>query len=153
MADWKTLYGRRFGEPIKGPIIPFGTVAEHHPISMRDQSRLHQFGKKVPSGIFPGYPLFAEEIWKGDIQIAAELKKLDASEICPRRVNVKEVLISSKRRRVQILRNSRWYSKIVTRRLRIPRTHSKAETHRMERRFQWRTSTRIGRVSTDSTDR
>ena len=47
----KPLYERRFGEPIKGPIIPFGTVAEHHPISMRDQSRLHQFGKKVPSGI------------------------------------------------------------------------------------------------------
>ena len=122
-------------------------------ISMRDQSRLHLFGKKVLSGICPGYALIAEEIWKGDIQIAAELKKLDASEICPRRVNVKEVLISTKRRSVQILRNSRWYSKIVTRRLRIPRYHSKAETYRMERRFQWRTSTRIGRVSTDSTDR
>ena len=38
-------YGRRFGEPLKGPIIPFGAMVEYHPISTRDQSRLHQFGK------------------------------------------------------------------------------------------------------------
>ena len=29
-ADVKTLYERRFGEPFKGPIIPFGSMVEHH---------------------------------------------------------------------------------------------------------------------------
>ena len=42
-----TPYGRRFGEPFKGPIILFGAMVEYHPFSTRDQSRLHQFGKKV----------------------------------------------------------------------------------------------------------
>ena len=36
MADGKTLYERRYGEPFKGPIIPFGAMVEYHPISSRD---------------------------------------------------------------------------------------------------------------------
>ena len=47
LADGKTPYERRFGEPFKGPVIPFGAVDEHHPISAKDQSRLHQIGRKV----------------------------------------------------------------------------------------------------------
>ena len=49
--------------------MPFGAV-EYHPISARDQSRLHQFGKKVLPGIFLGYVLIAGRIWKGDIMVA-----------------------------------------------------------------------------------
>ena len=45
LADGKTPYERRIGEPFKGPTIPFGAMVEYHPISPRDQSRLHQFGK------------------------------------------------------------------------------------------------------------
>ena len=52
LADGKTLSEGRFGEPFKGPIIPFGAFVEYHPISMRDQSRLHQLGKKVLPNIF-----------------------------------------------------------------------------------------------------
>ena len=48
LADGETPYERRFGEPFKGPIILFG------PVSTRDQSRLHQFGKEVLPGIFLG---------------------------------------------------------------------------------------------------
>ena len=40
----KTPYERRFGIPLNGPIIPFGAMVEYHPISSKDQSRLHQFG-------------------------------------------------------------------------------------------------------------
>ena len=48
LADGKTLCERLFGEPFKGPVIPFGAMVEYHPISARDdQSRIHQFGKKV----------------------------------------------------------------------------------------------------------
>ena len=33
LADRKTLYERRFGEPFKGPIIPFGAMVKYHPSS------------------------------------------------------------------------------------------------------------------------
>ena len=36
LADGKTPHERRFGEPFKVPIIPFGAMVEHHPISARD---------------------------------------------------------------------------------------------------------------------
>ena len=69
-------------------------------ISVRDQSRLHRFGKKVSPEIFRGFVLIAGGIWKGDIMISdiEELEKLDAQEKNPRRINAKEVLISQKKR-------------------------------------------------------
>ena len=36
----------------KGPIIPFGSLVEYHPFTAKDQSRIHQFGKKVLPGLF-----------------------------------------------------------------------------------------------------
>ena len=59
LADGKTLYERRFGEPFKGPIIPFGAMVGHHPVSAGDSSRIHQFGKKVLLVISLGYELIA----------------------------------------------------------------------------------------------
>ena len=64
LADGKTPCERRFGEPFKGPIIPCGAMIECHPTSPQDESRLHQFGKKVLPGIFLGYALIAGGIWK-----------------------------------------------------------------------------------------
>ena len=75
LADGKTPYERRFGEPFKGPIIPFGAMVGCHPISARDLSRLHQFGKKVLRGIFLGCELIAGGFWKGDLLIS-ELEDL-----------------------------------------------------------------------------
>ena len=46
LSDGKTPYERRFGQPFKGPIVPFGSLVEYYPISAKDQSRIHQFGKK-----------------------------------------------------------------------------------------------------------
>ena len=59
-----SLMGRRlmkdvFGQPFKGPIIPFGSLVEYHPITAKDQSRMYQFGKKVLLGLFLGYALYA----------------------------------------------------------------------------------------------
>ena len=34
------------GNLFKGPIIPFGSLVEYHPITAKDQSRIHQLGKK-----------------------------------------------------------------------------------------------------------
>ena len=59
LADGKTRYERRFGEPFKGPVIPFGAMVEYYPISSTDKSRLHEFGKKVLPGIFLGHELIA----------------------------------------------------------------------------------------------
>ena len=55
----KTPYERRFGQRFKGPIIPFGSLVEHHPITAKDQSRIHQFGKRVLLVLFLGYALYA----------------------------------------------------------------------------------------------
>ena len=73
-------------------------MVEYHPISAKDLSRLHQFGPKVLPGIFFGYVLFAEGIWKGDILVAdiEEWEQMDASEPHARRLNAKEVLTPMK---------------------------------------------------------
>ena len=45
LSDGKTPYERRFGEPFKGPIVPFDSLVEYYPLSAK--SGIHQFGKKV----------------------------------------------------------------------------------------------------------
>ena len=55
LSDGKTPCERRFGQPFKGPMIPFGSLVEYHPITAKDHSRIHQFGKKVLPGLFLGY--------------------------------------------------------------------------------------------------
>ena len=47
LSDGTTPYERRFVEPFRGSIIPFGSKVEYHPISAKDVSRLYQFGTKV----------------------------------------------------------------------------------------------------------
>ena len=44
LSEVKTPYERRFGD---------------YPISAKDQSRIHEFGKKVLHGLFLGYALYA----------------------------------------------------------------------------------------------
>ena len=73
LSDGKTPFERRFGEPCKGPIIPFGSLVEYHPISTKDQSRLHQLGKKELPEIFLGYALHVG-IWKGDTLVVDLLR-------------------------------------------------------------------------------
>ena len=94
LSDGKTPYERRFGQPFRGPILPFGSLVEYYTISAKDQSRIHQFGKKVLPGLFLGYALYAGRIWKGDVLIAdlEELETMDASEIYSKRLNAKEVI-------------------------------------------------------------
>ena len=47
LSDGKTSYERRFGEFFRGPIIPFGLLVEYYPISAKDQSRIHKFGRSL----------------------------------------------------------------------------------------------------------
>ena len=94
LFDGKSPYERRFGEPCKGPIIPFGSLVEYYPISAKDQSRIHHFGKKVSPGLFLGHALYAGGIWKDDVLVAdlEELETMAASEIYSKRLNAKEVI-------------------------------------------------------------
>ena len=70
LCDGNSPCERRFGVPFNGPVVPFGAVVDYHPISGKDLSRLHQFGKKILSGTFLGYALYAGGIWKGDFLVA-----------------------------------------------------------------------------------
>ena len=82
------------GNHFKVPIIPFGSLVEYHPLTMKDQSRIHQFGKKVSPELFLGYAWYARGFWKGDVLVAdlEELETMDASEIYSKRLNAKEVI-------------------------------------------------------------
>ena len=109
LSGGKTPYERRFGKPFEGPVIPFGSLVEYHPITAKDQSRIHQFGKKVLPGLFLGYALYAGGIWKGDVLIAdlEELETMDASEIYSKKTQCKRGDISQRKRRIYFS-NRRW---------------------------------------------
>ena len=76
-------------------------VAGYHPITAKDQSRIHQFGKKVLPGLFLGYALYAGGIWKGDVLVAdiEELETMVATEIYSKRLNAKEVIFPKENRK------------------------------------------------------
>ena len=156
LADRKTPYERRFGDHSKGQLYlleQWLNIIRRHRKIRREFINL---GKKVLPGIFLGYELIAGGIWKGDMLIAdlEDLEKLDASDFYPRGIKAKEVLITQKKDDELIFTiNSTWYSKIVRKRLRIPRSHSKAGRNRKEWRSQWRNSRRTARVSTGRTNR
>ena len=46
LSDGKTPYQRRFGQPSKGPILPYGSLVECHPLTAKDQSRIHHIWKE-----------------------------------------------------------------------------------------------------------
>ena len=86
------------GERVVAKSKPTVNLVTHHPITAKDQSRIHQFGKKVLAGLFFGYALYAGRIWEGDILVAdiEELETMDASEIYSKRLNAKEVTFPKK---------------------------------------------------------
>ena len=75
-------------------MIPCGSLVEYYPVTAKDQSRIHQFGKKVLPGFVPRIRSLRGGIWKGDVLIAdlEELETMDASEIYSKRLNAKEVI-------------------------------------------------------------
>ena len=100
LSDGKAPNEIRFGQPLKGPIIPFGSLVEYHPKTAKDQSRIHHFGKKVLPGLFLGYALYAVRIWNGDVLVAdlEELETMDASEIYSKKSQCERSDISHKKK-------------------------------------------------------
>ena len=52
LHDGITAYQRRFGQPFRGPIIPFGAEVEYYPINPADKKKLHTFDQKILTGVF-----------------------------------------------------------------------------------------------------
>ena len=102
LSDGKTHYERRFGQPVKGPIFPFGSLVEYHPITAKDQPRIYQFGKKVLPGLFLGYALYVGWIWKGDVLVAdlEELETMEASEIYSKKDSMRKRWYFPKKKRI-----------------------------------------------------
>ena len=112
----KTPYERRFGQPFKGPIIPFGSLVEYYPITAKDQSRIHQFGKKVLPGLFLGFASYAGEFgkvtyWSQTLRSWRRWTHWKSS----RRLNAKEVIFSQRKRRIYFS-NRRWTNQNFRRR-------------------------------------
>ena len=100
-----------------------GSLVEYHPFTAKDQSRIHQFGKKVLPGLFLGNALYAGGIWKGDVLVAdlEELETMDASEIYSKRLYAKEVIFPKGKRKY--FSNRRWTNQTSWRRSRPENIH------------------------------
>ena len=95
LSDGKTPYERRFGEPFKGPIIPFGSLVEYRPLSLRKTSQ-ESINLERKSYLDCSLDTHCTRVkfWKGDVLVAdlEELETMDASEIYSKRLNAKEVI-------------------------------------------------------------
>ena len=136
LSDGRTPYERRFGKPCKAPIIPFGSLVEYHPRTAKDQSRFHQFGKKVLPGLFLEYALYAGGIWNGDIMVAdiEELETMDASEIYSERLNAKEVIFPKENGNF-IFSSRRWTNQTFWKRSGTENTHLDTGTPNSSRKI------------------
>ena len=96
LIRWENSWERWFGDAFSRTTVSHASEIEYHPISTKDQARLHQCGRKVSSDYFS--ELFSLEVgnWKGDI-LAADVEELQnnaASLIYFKRPNSKEVIVS-----------------------------------------------------------
>ena len=153
LSDGKTSCERRFAQPLKGPIIPFGSLAEYYPVTAKDQSGIHQFGKKVLPGLFLGDALYAGGIWKGDVLIAdlEELETMDASEIYSKKTRCERGDISTTKWKIHVP-SRRWTNQNPWRRSGTENIHldtASTNSRRSSKRFSWR----IRRVSISTTSR
>ena len=147
LSDGKIPYERRFGTTFKESIIPFDSLFEYYPISAKDQSRIHQFGKKIFSGLFHGCALFAGEFWKDNILIAdiEELETMDVSEIYSKRLNAKEAIFPKENGNFTFSSRS-WTNRTFWKRSDPENIHIETGTSNSRRRKS-RFSSRIRRVS------
>ena len=83
------------GCPLTDQVIPLGAMVEYHPISAKDQSRLHQFGAKfLPDCISRLCIERGENLERrhDGRRHCEEMEEMDAYELHARRLNAKEVL-------------------------------------------------------------
>ena len=145
LSDGKTPYERRFGNHLEDLLFHLVHLVEYHPTTAKDQSRIHQFGKKVLPGLCLGYALYAGRISKGHVLVADIVETMDASEIYSKRLNAKGSNISPRKWKI-CFSSRRWTNQTSRRRSATENTHphmGKPNLRRRSRRFSWR----IRRVS------
>ena len=60
-----------FEERLSGSIMPFGAMVEYHPISSKDQARLHQFAEtSFLRHLYGLRSMFGGGIWLRDLLVA-----------------------------------------------------------------------------------
>ena len=136
-----------------GPITPYGSLVEYHPMTAKDQSRIHLFGKKVLPGLFLGYALYARvtlERWHlgcspwgvqndGSIGNLLEKTQCERGDISQRKWKTE---FSSRR----------WTNQTSWRRSRPENIHLDTASTNWRRKSRW-FSWRMRRVSTFTTSR
>ena len=90
LADSRTPYERRFGETFEGPIIPFEAMVQYFPISVKDQSRLHQFRRESCQEFSSDMHWLREESGRevSWLPTLGSWEKLDAKTRCKENNNV-----------------------------------------------------------------
>ena len=99
LSDGRRLMKDVLGNHLKDRLFHFVHWLSIIPTTAKDQSRIHQFGKRVLPGLFLGYALYAGGIWEGDVLVAdlEELETMNASEIYSKRLNANEVIFPKKK--------------------------------------------------------
>ena len=122
LEDGKTLYERRFGEPFKGPIIPFRVMVEYHPISPKRPSKNSSIWQE---GITRHLSwLRASRGWYWERRYSDSRPGRFGKVGCIRHLSSKsqrERNTDQTKRWWIHIPSSRWYSKNSTKGLRIPR--------------------------------
>ena len=82
------------GNLSKDRLFSFGSLVEYHPITAKDQSRNHQFGKKVLPGLFLGYALYAGEFGRVTywLQTLRSWRRWTHRKSTQKRLNAEEVI-------------------------------------------------------------
>ena len=144
LSDGKTPYERRFGQPFKGPIIPFGSLVEYNPITAKDQSRIHQFGKKKSYLDCSSDTLCTRVEFGNDVFWLQTLRSWEIRRVrnpCSKRLKRMNISYSQSQ-----MEQQNCLEEIMS-----PRIHSKkTESTRNERR---RISRKLGDVSSDRNKR
>ena len=78
------------GNHLMDRLFHLRSLVEYYPISAKDQSRIHQYGKKVLPGLFLGYALYAGGIWK--LQTLRSWRRWTHRKSTQKRLNAKEVI-------------------------------------------------------------
>ena len=100
LSDGKTPFQRRFGQPLKGPIIPFGSLVLSIILLLQRTSQ-ESINLERKSYLDCSLDTLCTRggIWKGDVLVAdlEELETMDASEIHSKRLNAKEAIFPKRK--------------------------------------------------------
>ena len=134
------------GNHLKGPIIPFGSLVEYYPITAKDQSRIHQFGRTVyldssSEGIWKG--------WRTDGRPWGVGNDGTHRKIYSKRLNAKEVIFPKEGE--FIFSNRRWTNQNSRRRSGTENIHLGTAATKSRRGSHW-LSWRIRRISSPPHD-